>query len=102
MSLSAMAHKTNYLENIVYCGFLKGFEVPWTLEFMFLLFCFVMFLKQGSLCNSPGSHSVDQNVLKITEIHLPLAPEFWITRSAPSPSAAKTFDRSVYRYVLSY
>ena len=69
-----------------------------------LLFCFVTFLRQGSLCNSPGcpgSHSVDQTDLKLTEIHLPLAPEFWNYRHAPSPSAAKTFDRSVYHCVLS-
>ena len=99
-----MIHRNNYLENIVYCGFLKGFDVPWTLDFMFLLFCFVMFSRQGSLCNSPGcpgSHSVDQTDLKLIEIHLPLAPEFWNYRHAPSLSAAKTFDRSVYHCVLS-
>ena len=35
--------------------------------------------RQGYLCNPgyPGTHSVDQAGLELTDIHLPLPPECW-------------------------
>ena len=33
----------------------------------------------------PGTHSVDQAGLELTEIHLPLPPECWDLRHVPPP-----------------
>ena len=52
------------------------------------MFCFVLFFSHTRfLCNPscPGTHSVDQAILKLTEIHLPLPPECWDERHAPPP-----------------
>jgi hypothetical protein len=39
---------------------------------------FVWFFKAGFLCmKCPETLFVDQTVLELTEIHLPLPPEFW-------------------------
>ena len=42
----------------------------------FFFFLFLVFWDSFSLCN-PGTHCVDQDGLELTEIHLPLPPEFW-------------------------
>ena len=48
----------------------------WVLLGLFV--CLFWFFKTGFLCSfgaCPGTRSVDQAVLKLTEIHLPLPPE---------------------------
>jgi hypothetical protein len=52
------------------------------------LFCFV--LRQGFFSAVwPGTHSVDQAGLNLTEIHLPLPPECWDQRRVPPHLALK-------------
>ena len=51
---------------------------------------FFVFRDRVSLCNSPSfptTHSETISGLKLTEIFLPLPPECWDYRCAPSPSS---------------
>lgn len=57
----------------------------WVCFVLFVLFCF---LRQSS--SVPGyfeNQAIDQACLKLTEIHLPLPPEFWDYSHAPKHSA---------------
>ena len=54
----------------------------WDLFFIFInfvSFLFLFFQDRVSLCSPgcPGTRSVDQAGLELTEIHLPLPPERW-------------------------
>lgn len=72
MSLSAADYRSNYFENIEFCGFWSGFEIPLTLDILCGLY---LFYEAGFFCDSPGcpgSEFIDQVGLKVTEIYLPL------------------------------
>jgi hypothetical protein len=52
----------------------------------FVLFCFLLLLfcfSSQCFLSCPGTHSVDQAGLKLTEIYLPLPPKSWDLRCAP-------------------
>ena len=55
--------------------------------FGLVLVWFSSFSRQGFQCNnsfgSPGTYSVNQAGLKLTEIHLPLPPECWVKGICP-------------------
>ena len=53
-------------------------------------FFFVLILLRQSLCipDCPGTHSVDQTGLGLTETRLPVLPECWDYRRAPPPAVS--------------
>ena len=60
----------------LFCHMLGDFE----LGFLFVCFGFLGFFETESLCSfgaCPGTHSLDQDGLKLTEIYLLLLPKCW-------------------------
>ena len=54
-------------------------QLSWNIKKVFVVVVVCLFLKTGFLCvaDCSGTHSVDPVGLKLTEICLPLSPEFW-------------------------
>ena len=62
-------------------------QVSYLFNLFFGFIYFLVFLDWVCLCSSgcPGTHSVDQADLKLTEIHPPLPSDCWDQRRAPLP-----------------